>query len=532
MSWFANLAKTYGRLSEIVGKPDAKGNVLLPPCHMAVNTEICVTINDKGEFLRAEKSKENIIIPCTDDSASRSGKAIFPHPLHDQIGYLIADKSKRVAYLSQLEKWKGSHKKVNAVYKYVAGGTLINDLRMCDLKTDSKLFVSFSVETTLDDLISHLWKDDSVAEAWQTFCRQTETEDKTLCYVTGELAVIRTKHPKGINPSVNGAKVISCNDDKNYTYRGRFAEPDQANAIGAKASHSAHAMLRYLISTQGYKCGSQAIVAWAVDDGSAAFCPIADSYGIYDNDHQTELDKVIEAQSKVNDKHYAKMYSNAINGIGNITKLNEGMRQIAVIAVDAATTGRMAVTFYKDLPENEYTKRIKNWHEQCCWWFRYKGVEYLSAPRADRIIAAVYGELKGKNNNQIKKLGRERILHCIINSERINSGWLASAVQRVSNPFSYSKQEGGWDKNRWENAISVTCAIARKYFIDKKEEFSLELDKTCNDRSYLYGRLLAIGDAIEGHARSLQIGREDTDKRPTNAVRYMAAFATRPFRTW
>ena len=44
--------------------------------------------------------------------------------------------------------------------------------------------------------------------------------------------------------------------------------------------------------------------------------------------------------------------------------------------------------------------------------------------------------------------------------------------------------------------------------------------------------MLAIADRIEGHARYLQDKKSDIEKRPTNAVRYMSAFATKPFRTW
>ena len=60
----------------------------------------------------------------------------------------------------------------------------------------------------------------------------------------------------------------------------------------------------------------------------------------------------------------------------------------------------------------------------------------------------------------------------------------------------------------------------------------MELERTCADRDYLFGRLLAVADRLESHARYLQTGKNDTEKRPTNAVRYMAAFAAKPLRTW
>lgn len=55
----------------------------------------------------------------------------------------------------------------------------------------------------------------------------------------------------------------------------------------------------------------------------------------------------------------------------------------------------------------------------------------------------------------------------------------------------------------------------------------MALDENRNTRDYLYGRLLAIADRLEGHA--LYKAKE---KRDTNAARYMQLFAEHPFKTW
>lgn len=52
------------------------------------------------------------------------------------------------------------------------------------------------------------------------------------------------------------------------------------------------------------------------------------------------------------------------------------------------------------------------------------------------------------------------------------------------------------------------------------------LDKTCTDRSYLFGRLLAIADAIENSTYT------DEDRRETNAIRMQKIFTLRPMATW
>jgi CRISPR-associated protein Csd1 len=548
------LVKTYDRLEGIVGKPDEYGNTLLPSNHMAANTDICVTIDGNGIFRRATEDAQNIVIPCTKNSSVRTRDIeSHPHPLHEQLGFLTGGSEKNRKYMGQLESWKRCNPKVSAVYDYIKNGTLPDDLRKSGITVDAahydeegkplddrkikevqkkldKLLIRFSVEIP-GDLTPELWHDRNVANAWISYCEKSSGAEM-LCYITGDMKPMVTKHPKGINSSANGAKLVSCNDDKNYTYRGRFTQQEQANAISAEASHKAHAGLKYLIATQGYKCETQAIVAWSVDDGEKQLNPFSDSLGLYEDVTQTGTDQLIEARGLIA-TDYAKRLRNALSGYG---KPDIASRRVAVIATDAPTTGRMSVTFYQDMFEKEYQKRIALWHESCCWHFTRK-IEgevrnCIIAPSADSITSAIFGEQKGEGYKKIKKQIRERLLHHILCGEAIDWAWVKAAAQRTSNPFSYDKKGGGWDKFEWESAISVTCAIARKFYIDRKEELDLELEKTRTDRDYLFGRLLAIADRLESHARYLQTGKNDTDKRPTNAVRYMQRFAMKPYNTW
>ena len=62
--------------------------------------------------------------------------------------------------------------------------------------------------------------------------------------------------------------------------------------------------------------------------------------------------------------------------------------------------------------------------------------------------------------------------------------------------------------------------------LDKWESIDMALDSERDDRSYLYGRLLAVADCME--FRTFDSG----DPRETNAKRYMTEFSHHPFRTW
>jgi len=540
MSWFGNLVNAYDRVSDRAGVADTDGHVLLPLYHMMANTDICITLNENGEFLRAEESPLSIPIPCTESSSTRTGGAV-PHPLHEQLVYLAIDVEKRNSYISLLQSWRGNHPKVKAVYEYIQANTVFDDLKSSNIVLDDKsgkFLARFRVEI-INDKYPNLWEDLSVSRAWQEHVVSANISEETLCYIQGTAAPYTVKHPKGTNMNTYGAKLVSCNDETNYTYKGRFKKPEHANAISVEASQKAHAMLKYLVAKHGHKCDTQAIVAWAIDDVTPQLNPFSSTdslmFGIDSYiTEQPENDTEIEAAGNLYTDYSANLRQ-ALLGKGSAKNLEKNDRRVAVMAMDAATTGRMGITFYQDMDENDYITRIIRWHETCSWRFRYKGWYTDAAPSANRIIAVVFGEPKGKNYYKIQKQAREQLLYNIVCGQPLDRSWISAAVTRVSQPlaydslYSYQSKERWITRGTWEHALGVTCAIVRKHY--QKEGFTLALDKTNADRSYLFGRLLAIADKIESHARYQQ-GASDTEKRPTNAIRYMSAFSTKPLRTW
>lgn len=54
----------------------------------------------------------------------------------------------------------------------------------------------------------------------------------------------------------------------------------------------------------------------------------------------------------------------------------------------------------------------------------------------------------------------------------------------------------------------------------------MALDENCKDKSYLFGRLLAVADVAEDSTY------EKDEKRVTNARRYFEAFTNHPSTTW
>ena len=519
MSWFSNLVETYDKCSELFAEV-TEGDYLLPIGHMWAYTNVRITIDVNGCFLRAEKYESSIAIPCSLDSGGRSSN-MSPHPLHDNLGYLAKDEEKFEKYMEQLEEWKGDNAKLNTVYKYIKGKTLIDDLENLDVETKKKLeskgdaFICFRVEVK-GDQTPDLWKDRAISALWIDYYLNSQAlAIKDICYITGELSQVAVKHPKGTNKKTHSAVLVS----------GTYANIRNNNSIGYVASQKGHAMLRYLIANQALKCDNQAIVAWTIGNDPNLPRPLEESQkyqlNIYDEQPKTGRDKEIEADGLLG-KDYAKSVRNALLGMGDVGKLKKHKNKVAIIAVDAATTGRMSVTFYQELMEDEYLERIVEWHEKCCW---YTWRDNISSPSADKIIEAIFGEVKGKSFDKIKKQALQRLLHNVFCNEPLNKSYVISATRSASNPLSCD------DYKKWRKVVNVACALAKIYYSNKEGGFSLELETKRDDRDYLYGRLLAIAEAIEAHARYVQ-DKDRKDKNPTNAIRYMTAFASKPFRTW
>lgn len=95
MSWLLNLYETYESNLDRVGEIEKTNNnryfTLLPISHTTQNAHVEVNITEEGEFHSAtviDKDDASTLIPCTEESSSRAGAKIAPHPLHDKLSYV------------------------------------------------------------------------------------------------------------------------------------------------------------------------------------------------------------------------------------------------------------------------------------------------------------------------------------------------------------------------------------------------------------------------------------------------------------
>lgn len=549
MGFWQHLVESYDRNADALKK-----TYPLSTTSISNNADMIavIVIDGNGNFVRLEKIDKkspgnkkgpgnplvNITIPVTEESMGRSS-GIAPHPVFDQYEYLKGSGKKFNFYCKQLKAFSESSfatKQVMAIYQYIAKQTIAIDLSGKGLKDKTNIIFQVEIPGNPE---SKVWENETFFKAWHQYYVSIKNESQALDYVTGTVQPSATFHPKKISNASANSKLVSDNDKTNYTFRGKFSKSSEAVAIGYETTQKAHQFLRYLINDRGYYCGDQVILSFTIGsmekvlpppmEEKSIWCILQESVSQTDNDIQIRL----RAETGFD---YADALRKSLAGYGHSKVLRQHTRT-AVIALDAATTGRLSITFYRELDRTEYLEKIADWHDQCKWHQKFwdnenkKYIPYIGAPSVDKIIEAVYGKPRGGKDEsftKIKKAARERLLRCIFDGAFLPIDYMVSAVRRASNPLAITNKDK-FDRNGFEQVVSTTCALVRKYYQQIKNEdykMSIELDRT--DRDYLYGRLLGAADKLEEYVYK----KDNKPQRATSAIRHMQAFAQRPFRTW
>ena len=559
MSWLLNLYETYesnlGRVGVIEKDRNNKEFTLLPVSHTTQNAHIEVFVTEDGDFHSAsivDKKDASTLIPCTEDAANRAGSKVAPYPLHDKLSYVAGDFVKYggqikkeepfLSYIKQLREWAESpysHNKVKSIYQYLNKRELIKDLvdaKILSLDSEGKLiqswdkkyeplygekppifgvvtggqesaFIRFNVYSS-NKILAKVWKDRELYESFIQYYKDFLSDDD-YCYVTGKKMPSTDKHANKIRNAADKAKLISANDTSGFTFRGRFTNAHEVANISYEVSQKAHNALKWLIHHQGKIIDQRVFLVWGNDKISIPD-PVEDSLSIYAMD-LTPSEKT-EIKSYTNEQ-FANEVAKAIDGYKNNL---ESDAKVNILILDSATTGRLAVLYYRNINKDHYLDKLKKWHSTCKWIHRYRKngdefVQFNGAPSTKDIAFAAYGP---KASEKVVKGLMERMLPCVVDEQKIPFDIVKSAIQRASNPVSMERWE-------WEKTLSITCAL-----INKQEGYEVALDKENNDRDYLFGRLLAVADVLERRA----LGSEET--RSSNAIRYMNSFSRHPERTW
>lgn len=590
MSWLSVLSQTYEKAMKSGTALDDSLHPLLPISHTTQMAEIEITIDSEGNFLDARvienKKERQTLIPCTEDSAARSGPGakLRPHPLHDKLQYVAGDYFRyggskgsegHENYLKQLRMWNESmfgSDVTRAVLTYVEKGNVV-----CDLVSSGKLFLdenghyleSWSREGEKpaiysavagnisdafvrfriledDDLnIIEPWNDEKIIQSFLAFYESMQ-EESGLDYVTGQTLPLTKLHPKKIRNTGDSAKLISANDSSGFTYRGRVNEASETSQVSYRVSQQGHNALKWLIEKQGIKFGDRVFLVWGTS-GEIVPSPVDNTLAIVESEEShtpiggenivtspNEGEKE-NTQKYITEEIFVAQFRKSLHGYA--AKLGRDSN-LAIIVLDAATPGRMAVTFYRYYPSDETAKYFDNielWHDLLAWRNlsyskkNQKTISYLGSPSLKDIALVAYGVQRGEFlelDDKIIAQVTSRLLPCVLEpSLRIPSNIVRAAYLNACFPQKYS--EFNWSKVRGVACSLIKAERQQKY----KEKWSVEVDMETKDLNYNIGRLVAVLDEIEG--RALRAGSSDGKKnRATSVERYFSKIAEHPNRTF
>lgn len=504
MGLFQRALETYDAMEHLVGVAQEGKETLAPIGHIMAKATLRITIDPFGAFLSAQPVEEKIPIPVTEESSGRTSAPVA-HCLCDQVGYVGAENAARHAlYLEQLQKWVDSpytHPKVEAVLRYAQKGTVRRDLETAGLKAEEKDMICWSV-IGLADEDGSVWTDRTVQKRYIDFyLSEIARRDRVLCMVTGEEAVPATQHLKGV-VSLNGnAKLISANDTANFTYRGRFLNDAESLSVGYEASQKAHNALKWLVATQGVRQGGRTFLCWN-PKGKQAWDPFT---------------ALCSAESKPADlEQYRRKLFETLTMCRRAIPEQE---TVIFCAFDAATTGRLSVDYYSEFSSKDFFDRLEHWDTTCVW---YNGSGAVAAPSLKRIVLNAFGlPRSGKSpelDDRVFAQQMQRLVLCRVEKKVFPMDVMRAIVQKAGNMQIYTP---GVSRN---TLLATACAVVKKYRFDRfKEEWSLALEKDNQDRSYQFGRLLAVLDKAEG-----DILHKRGEDRDTNALRMQSVFVRRP----
>lgn len=498
MGWLDRCYQTYEKNLSQVGKPSASlrfgwdAPMLLPVAHTTQKVNVEVSLSPSGTFLSARvlPSREmTTVIPCTEESSARTSGPV-PHPLADKLQYVAGDyaayggakKPMWTEYLTQLQAWCDSPfgmDAIRAVLAYLKQGRLIRDLVSCNI-----LFA--------DGAGRLLKKWTGAKEDMPPIFQSVTGGDQSEAFVRFQVG--------GDDLSADPA-VWDC-----YT---RYYLSTLENT-GVCYVQGREMPVSLLSPYKIRNAGDRAKLISSNDSTNFTFDAAAD------------LPSTREG--------FAAAFNKAIQGYRHALPEHS---QVSVMVLDSATPGRLSIRYYRELQGYRLMDHITDWHTFFGWELRYRKLQtrengkklpiplvFVGAPAPIDIAAAAYG---AKADEKLRQQTVERLLPCITEGKPFPRDIMLAAARRASNGIALEP----WEASKTR---SIACALVRGYHHrNLKEEYTMALDETCSDRSYLFGRILACAEQLEQYASYSMAG--DRISRPTNARRYEVAFTQHPAKT-
>lgn len=563
MTFFETLLRTYDKADEL-GLVDQSTNgelPLLPIFHTnkknSQGTDVLVvTLTKNGQIISSQflPQHDYIIFPVTDKSVTRGAE---PHPLNDQFKFLLLsdDNPLKIEKQQNLTKWIETTTDSD-VKNYL---TIIKTfLEQPDFDTqiynnlypngytqngfkitpnDANKTIDFSgvhLEIIIDNFKDYKnisitnYKD--LHQSYIQFVHETlKTEQKTnperfrTCAISGKKDKIISKH-RGIRSPLSNTKLFAVSKNGREPYAGRLTngktDPfEKLIPIGYESSEKIHLMLKYLLnhpnSSKYITSGKEYILVWQSLETAPKNNNIQDelftllglgNYHIDDDDIITPTDE------------NSNILKQLTSGYTNDT---ETLYHIAIIY--QTSSGHSALKYFDTFNTSTLKSRLNQWANTYKWYNEKNNPYPMSFTR---LINHAYGyEIDKKiqlKNEALKTNAYQELLTALLNGHPIPQ----SIQKQLTNAIHFRNR---YSDDEWNRLMKTTLAVSNK---QTGKDYTPMLDRTETNRSYLFGRLLAVYEQIERKKYYFVNNIKDKEKqRMTNAERLWSAYLTQPAKT-
>ena len=265
--------------------------------------------------------------------------------------------------------------------------------------------------------------------------------------------------------------------------------------------------MKWLLTKQGFKIGDRYYLAWEVNGENTADLSIVSQNPLLAL-AQKKFAETTEIDTNTNiAENFRKVL---IDGANKDDYSLQG--SVHLIELESPVNGRFGVVYYQAMSLQQYINKFASWYGKITIddrqsFFNLKQVCYdIYGDRVDdKRMAATVSQLS----------------HMILGSQIVPWSLLSAIYNRAIRPASFN------DDKSWRRVMRTASKLFKAYY--DEGEIKTMLNDSYHDRSYSFGRLLAIADVIE---EGILQGSENNEGRVTNAKRYMSSFAQRPLDTW
>lgn len=531
----------YALENDMVGKPDHFGNILLPMYYNSMKSNgkniIELLLSKESDLLEAHllPEGETIQFPVTEDSVARSS-GVAPHPLVDSASYVIQDEGKRsAAYMEQMENWLAydDNDFVRIIHDFLIQPGILDAVKqkVKDSEEDEaekqkknavaidfeKVFFTFSIEN-YDGLKNISVSENSDLQArYKVYVEYQNANDpskeRITCNLSGKQDYLCIKH----QPLMGTARLVSQITANDENWRGRFTMADQNIKLGMETSQKIHLMAKYLLSGEETRrwLGEQAnMVSWFSDDLSNAVA--------FDPSKSAEMpagifEKLLAEQKEKSDAPAIadEMTENIVKSFTNGKRLFSDDATYYIAIFDKISNGRVATKYFRTLSASRLKENLVAWQEKYHWrGYSKENRDKVFTPSPRRLVLAAYGvERDGFleiSKKDFLKNQYQNILTALVEGRSIPENFEKALTVNIRHRQNYD--------NTWMEVKFCALAVLK----DKGGFKDAMLNRENTDRSYLFGRLLALFERMEASTFG------EKEERSTNAEKMWTSYTNHP----